>query len=104
MKELQRDVVLAFKIRKKANMRDMTVEYRPKGVCARAIKVDTENGIIKNVIFVGGCPGSLEGISRLVKGMPADEAIARLEGIRCAMKRTSCPDQLARALKKPGRE
>ncbi len=77
-----------------------TVEYRPKGVCARVIKIDTENGIIKKVVFVGGCPGNLEGISRLVKDMSVDEAIARLEGIRCGMKHTSCPDQLAHALKK----
>lgn len=76
-----------------------TVDFRPRGVCARAIKIEVEDGIIKNVLFIGGCPGNLEGISRLVRDMPADEAIRRLEGIRCGMKNTSCPDQLARALK-----
>lgn len=85
-------------------MGDMRVEYRPQGVCARAIIIDVENGIIKKAVFVGGCPGNLEGISRLVRDMPVDEAISRLEGIRCGMKLTSCPDQLARALKKMERE
>lgn len=76
----------------------MTTIFKTKGVCAKTIELTVEDGIIKNVTFNGGCPGNLEGISKLVEGMPAKEAIKRLSGIRCGMKPTSCPDQLARAL------
>lgn len=58
-----------------------------------------DNGLIRNVVFTGGCNGNLQGISRLVEGMKVEEAIYKLEGIRCGYKSTSCPDQLARALK-----
>lgn len=58
-----------------------------------------DNGLIRNVVFTGGCNGNLQGISRLVEGMKVEEAINKLEGIRCGYKSTSCPDQLARALK-----
>ena len=74
------------------------MEYRPKGVCSRLIRVDVEDNKIANVQFVGGCNGNTQGISSLVKGMDVDEAIARLEGIDCGGKGTSCPDQLAKAL------
>ena len=77
----------------------MTIEYRPKGTCSRKMIVDAENGIIQSVRIEGGCSGNLQGISRLVEGMPVEEAIRRMEGIRCGFKATSCPDQLAQALK-----
>lgn len=76
----------------------MTVEYKTKGVCAKAIEINVENGIILSVSFIGGCSGNLQGIARLVEGMQAGEAIRRLKGIRCGMRYTSCPDQLAKAL------
>ena len=72
--------------------------YKPIGVCSSKIEFDIENNIIKNVQFTGGCNGNLQGISALVKGMSAEDAISRLKGIRCGFKNTSCPDQLARAL------
>lgn len=78
----------------------MAFHYIPKGVCSREITFDIEDGIIKNVKFTGGCSGNTQGVSRLVEGMPAEEAIKRLSGIRCGFKATSCPDQLARALTK----
>ena len=78
----------------------MELTYRTKGTCSQLIEVETEGNIIKSVRFTGGCNGNLQGISRLVQGMDIDEAIARLDGIRCGSKPTSCPDQLARALKK----
>ena len=76
----------------------MTYTYRPWGVCSREMKLELEDGIIKSLQIVGGCHGNLQGISRLVEGMPAEEAIRRLKGIRCGFKDTSCPDQLSRAL------
>jgi uncharacterized protein (TIGR03905 family) len=78
----------------------MELTYRTKGTCSQLIEVETEGNIIRSVRFTGGCNGNLQGISRLVQGMDIDEAIARLDGIRCGSKPTSCPDQLARALKK----
>ena len=77
----------------------MTIEYRPKGTCSRKMTVDVEQGIIRSVQIEGGCSGNLQGISRLVEGMTVDEAIRRMEGIRCGFKSTSCPDQLAQALR-----
>ena len=77
----------------------MTIDYTPRGVCSRKITAEVENGIIKSVRFVGGCNGNTQGICRLVEGMKADEAIKRLENINCNGKGTSCPDQLAKALK-----
>lgn len=77
----------------------MTYEYSPRGVCSQRMVFDIENGIVKNLKVIGGCNGNLQGISKLVEGLPADEVIRRLEGIRCGMKPTSCPDQLAQALK-----
>lgn len=77
----------------------MTIQYTPQGVCSRAFTIQVEDHIIQSVQVVGGCSGNLQGISSLLKGMPVDEAIRRLEGIRCGMKPTSCPDQIAQALK-----
>jgi len=76
----------------------MIMRYVPKGVCSKAIDIDIQDGIIQSVSFTGGCNGNLQGISSLVKGMPAKEAISRLKGIKCGFKPTSCPDQLAQAL------
>ncbi|XCP85422.1 TIGR03905 family TSCPD domain-containing protein [Roseburia hominis] len=76
------------------------MDYKPHGVCSRSIHVDVDSeGFIHNVSFLGGCNGNLQGISRLIEGMKAEEAISRLEGIRCGNKATSCPDQLAHALR-----
>lgn len=77
----------------------MKITYQPKGVCSRLMTVEAEDGVIKSVEVVGGCNGNLQGISRLVEGMTVEEAISRMEGICCGMKGTSCPDQLAQALK-----
>ena len=77
----------------------MEVTYQPKGVCSRLMHVEAEDGVIKSVEVVGGCNGNLKGITRLVEGMRVEDAISRLDGIRCGMKDTSCPDQLAQALK-----
>jgi uncharacterized protein (TIGR03905 family) len=75
------------------------MEYKTKGTCSTRIDFDLDGDIVRNVRFMGGCNGNLQGISRLVEGMPAREAISKLEGIRCGFKSTSCPDQLAKALK-----
>ncbi len=72
--------------------------YTPKGVCTRQITFETENGIVKNVKFYGGCNGNTQGISSLVEGMEINDVIRRLKGTDCNGKRTSCPDQLAAAL------
>lgn len=77
----------------------MAYQYRTKGVCARNITFDIEDGKVVNVQFEGGCNGNTQGISRLIEGMSVEEAIRRMEGIRCGFKNTSCPDQLAQALK-----
>ncbi len=76
-----------------------TISYRPRGVCSQKMEIDVEDGVIQAVRVLGGCSGNLKGISSLLKGMDVEEAISRLEGIRCGMKPTSCPDQLAQALK-----
>lgn len=77
----------------------MEFTYRPRGVCSQLMEIKTEGHTIKSVKVTGGCNGNLQGISRLVQGMDIQEAISRLEGIRCGFKPTSCPDQLAKALK-----
>lgn len=77
----------------------MNFTYRTKGVCSRSIDIEIEDNIIKNVSFVGGCNGNLKGIGELTKGMEIDEVISRLENIKCGFKNTSCPAQLAEALK-----
>ena len=73
--------------------------YTPKGVCSRKIEFDIEDGIIRKVVFSGGCAGNTQGVAALVCGMKAEDAIAKLEGIKCGFKNTSCPDQLSRAIK-----
>ena len=75
------------------------MRYQTKGTCSSAIDIEVNNGVIESVAFTGGCNGNLKGISALVKGMTVEDAISRLEGIRCGFKNTSCPDQLAQALK-----
>ncbi len=74
------------------------MRYIPKGVCSQAIDVELDGEIVKHVQFTGGCHGNLQGIARLVEGMNANDAIAKVRGIRCGFKSTSCPDQLANAL------
>ena len=77
----------------------MTFTYRPKGVCSQLMEIETEDGKLKSLKVMGGCDGNLTGIARLVEGMEVEEVIRRLEGVRCGRKATSCPDQLARALR-----
>ena len=77
----------------------MQFEYRTQGTCSQRILFEVEDGKVKNVQFLGGCNGNLKGIGSLVEGMDVDTVIDRLEGTTCGMKATSCPDQLARALK-----
>ena len=76
----------------------MKFEYRKKGVCSRRIILDIEDGIVKDVEFIGGCNGNLKGICSLVKGLSCEEVKKRLSGIRCGLKPTSCPDQLTKAI------
>ena len=73
--------------------------YQPKGVCSQKIDFDIVDGKVTGVKFLGGCSGNTQGIARLVEGMDVNDAIARMEGIQCGFKKTSCPDQLAQALK-----
>ena len=77
----------------------MTIDYRTRGVCSTRMVIDVENDTIQSVKIFNGCDGNLQGISRLVEGMKVADAISKLEGIRCGGKPTSCPDQLAQALK-----
>ncbi len=77
----------------------MTINYTPRGVCSRAMQIDVEDGVIRSVRVSGGCSGNLQGLSSLLVGMTPAEAVKRMEGIRCGGKPTSCPDQLAQALK-----
>lgn len=80
----------------------MTYTYKTKGTCSSHIELDVEDGVIKDVAFWSGCNGNLQGISRLVKGMQVEQVIKLLEGIRCGMRPTSCPDQLCQALHEMG--
>ena len=77
----------------------MEYTYKTKGTCSQMISFEVEDNKVSNVQFFGGCNGNLKGIGSLVEGMNIDEVIARVEGIKCGMKSTSCPDQLAQALK-----
>ena len=77
----------------------MQYTYKTKGTCSQMINFEVVDGKVTNVQFLGGCNGNLKGIAALVEGMGIDEVISRVEGIRCGMKATSCPDQLAQALK-----
>ena len=74
------------------------IRYKTSGVCSRAVNVEVENGIVIRAEFEGGCSGNTQGVARLVEGMKVEDAIAKLAGIKCGFKNTSCPDQLAKAL------
>lgn len=76
------------------------MKYQTQGTCSRQIDFDVVDGKLHNVRYTGGCNGNLQGVSALVEGMDVNEAIAKLKGIKCGFKSTSCPDQLARALEK----
>lgn len=73
--------------------------FYPEGVCSQMIEIEMDGDVIKDVIFTGGCNGNLSGISKLIRGMKAEDVIDRLEGTRCGFKDTSCPDQLSKALR-----
>ncbi len=75
------------------------MRYKTQGVCSREIQFDVVDNKVTNVQFVGGCSGNTQGVARLVEGMDIDEVISRVDGINCGFRPTSCPDQLARALK-----
>ena len=77
----------------------MEYTFIPKGVCARKINFEINDGIVSNVRFSGGCAGNTQGVAALVEGMKAEDVVERLSGIRCGFKRTSCPDKLAQAIK-----
>ena len=77
----------------------MDIQYQTRGTCSRQINITVEDGVVQNVEFIGGCNGNLKGISKLVKGMKVEDVIEKLENTKCGMKDTSCPDQLAQALK-----
>ena len=77
----------------------MTIDYKTKGTCSSRMLIDVEDGVVRDIQITGGCDGNLQGLSRLVTGMKVEDVISRLEGIRCGFKPTSCPDQLAQALK-----
>lgn len=76
----------------------MTIQYKPKGVCSQQMNVKIDDGVVQKVEIIGGCSGNTQGISRLVEGMQAKDAVEKLQGIRCGYKATSCPDQLSKAL------
>ena len=78
----------------------MKYEYSPQGVCSRRISFEVEGGIVKNVEFTGGCAGNTQGVARLCEGRKAEELIELLQNIKCGFKQTSCPAELAKALKK----
>lgn len=82
----------------------MKINYKTQGTCSTNIEVEIEDGIVKDVRYTNGCNGNLKGISALVKGMPVEEVMARLEGIRCGNRSTSCPDQLCKALRSAGKQ
>ena len=77
----------------------MTIDYKTRGTCSSRMYIDVEDGVVRSLQVEGGCSGNLQGLCRLVAGMKVEEVIARLDGIRCGQKPTSCPDQLAQALK-----
>ncbi len=76
-----------------------TITYIPKGVCSQRMEIDVDRGVIQQARVMGGCNGNLQGICSLLRGMRVEEAIQRMEGIKCGFKPTSCPDQMAQALK-----
>lgn len=76
----------------------MHYSFNTKGICATKLEFDVEDGVVKNVSFIGGCDGNHKGLAALAEGMTPDEAAKRLKGISCGMRESSCPDQLAEAL------
>ena len=80
----------------------MNSVYKTQGTCSTHIEIEVEDGVLKDIAYWGGCNGNLQGISRLVKGMKVTDVIAKLEGVRCGTRSTSCPDQLCRALHELG--
>ena len=82
----------------------MKFEYTPQGVCSRSMQIEVVDGVVRDLQVIGGCNGNLQGIGALVKGMKVEDVIARLKGIRCGFKATSCPDQLATALENMPRD
>lgn len=74
------------------------IEYKTSGTCSRMVILDIEDDVVTECSFVGGCAGNTAGVASLVKGMKVEDVIAKLRGIRCGFKQTSCPDQLARAI------
>lgn len=76
----------------------MTMRYTPRGVCSQLFEIEVEDGVIQTIRIAGGCDGNLQGIAMLLRGMPVQEAVGKLKGIKCGIKQTSCPDQLATAL------
>ena len=82
----------------------MTYTYRTKGTCSQAIQFEIVDNKVHNVQFIGGCSGNTQGVSRLIEGMDVNEAISKIEGIRCGFRPTSCPDQLATAMKQALKE
>ena len=85
-------------ILKKKGTIPLTIQYKPKGVCSQLMTVKVEEGVIQEIQVLGGCSGNLQGISKLLPGMKAEDAIDRMAGIKCGFKATSCPDQLSKAL------
>lgn len=77
----------------------MIIEYDPQGVCSRHFSIDVQNGIIQDITIDGGCHGNLQGIAALIRGQKVEDVIQKLENIQCRSKSTSCPDQIAKALK-----
>ena len=82
----------------------MEYNYRPSGVCSKNITFEIEDGIVKNVKFLGGCAGNTQGLAKMCEGRSAEDVISLLSGIKCGFKSTSCPDQLAQAVKKATEE
>ena len=82
----------------------MTYTFKPSGVCAAKLTFDIEDGIVKNVKFLGGCSGNTQGVAKLAEGRPAEELIGLLKGTKCGFKQTSCPDQFALALQEALKE
>ena len=80
------------------NIQTVKYQYTPQGTCSRLIEFEVENGVVKDLVVVGGCHGNLQGIAALVRGRRVEEVVAALKGIRCGVKPTSCPDQIATAL------
>lgn len=82
----------------------MKYNYKPAGVCSRNIEFEIENGIVKNVVFTGGCSGNTQGLAKMCEGRKAEDVVKLLSGIKCGFKNTSCPDQLANAILKTENE